>query len=168
MKRFIIPPLLEKFSSFKSNEIVSTFHFPLFSHFVNISACVHQFYNDCVNASDHGNCVEIFEKLPEDSKNLIYFLCSFLTILSSYEEVTRMTLDNLAVVFSPGFLRSDADDPLIAMTKADLERKFVGNLIATLQVPKNRQFRNFYTTNEIEEMGIGNWRKFTVDNENRR
>jgi hypothetical protein len=67
----------------------------------------------------------------------LYFLVSFSRILihEEFEKITLMGRENLGVVFTPGIIRSSSLDPLTAMTKGDVERGFVENLIDNLTIP---------------------------------
>ena len=78
-------------------------------------------------------------KFSEDSKQLIYHICSFLRLVSQekFAQVTLMDSDNLAVVFAPGMIRSDSSDPLVAMARANQEKDFVTNLIQNLDLPSD-------------------------------
>jgi hypothetical protein len=77
------------------------------------------------------------ERFPDDNRNLIYHLISFLRIAAKevHSRLTLMDDENLAVVFSPGFLRSSSMDPMMAMTMANKEKDFVKSMIRTLQLP---------------------------------
>lgn len=65
---------------------------------------------------------------------VIEFFAKFLLKLAAAENVsvTKMGLDNLAIVFSPGFLR--CLDPMKMMANSALEGLFVENLIEVYQV----------------------------------
>jgi len=53
------------------------------------------------------------QQLPRANYNLLHYLCAFLHDVACYSEVNRMTASNLAVVFSPCFIKPEIDDPAL-------------------------------------------------------
>ena len=73
-----------------------------------------EFYQQCVDvAKDEinpisvvmNNVVQIFETLPPLTKSVIIHLFGLLVDVIKNKEVTRMTTENIAIVFAPSFLR---------------------------------------------------------------
>jgi len=50
--------------------------------------------------------------------------------------VNRMTIDNLAIVFAPSFLRNPSEDPLDILAASKFETKFVAHLFHALNKTK--------------------------------
>lgn len=78
--------------------------------------------------------------LPKLNSSVIAFVCSFIAENILQENViakTKMDVENIAVVFTPNFLRNaDITDPKDIMKNAPLEKKFVKNLIQSARKPR--------------------------------
>jgi len=87
------------------------------------------FYNYAIYCTDDPERrAEIMDALPISHYNVIKYLTEFLVELSTYAEYTKMDLSNLAMVFSPCFLRCPANDPLTVMECLPMEGHFVNRL----------------------------------------
>jgi len=92
-----------------------------------------QFYQEAIESShDIKKCVEICKKIPEDNRTILNFVIHFLSRLSEDHVVqkTKMTIENLAVVFAPNILRSKSTDPMTIMRNSNSEKQFVKTLVA--------------------------------------
>jgi len=56
---------------------------------------------------------DAIQQLPRPNYNLLRYLCAFLHDVAGCSEVNRMTAANLAVVFSPCFIKPEVDDPAL-------------------------------------------------------
>eukprot|EP00954_Amorphochlora_amoebiformis_P018313 1325274-Amorphochlora_amoeboformis.AAC.1 len=56
----------------------------------------------------------IVSKLPRLNRNVLEYIIHFVTKIAQprYVKVNKMTVSNLAVVFSPSFMRNPSTDPL--------------------------------------------------------
>lgn len=95
----------------------------------------HEFYDECIKKAHHTEQImQLITRIPPINQKVIEFFAKFLLKLAAAENVsvTKMGLDNLAIVFSPGFLR--CLDPMKMMANSALEGLFVENLIEVYQV----------------------------------
>jgi len=56
---------------------------------------------------------DALRQLPHANYSLLHYLCDFLCNVARYSEVNRMTASNLAMVFSPCFIKPEIDDPAL-------------------------------------------------------
>jgi len=86
-------------------------------------------YDSCVSAAnDPAACLEIISfRIPQLSRDVIWFLITFLQEMARHASITRMGSSNLGMVFAPGLLR--CDDVMKMMTNTAQEGAFVKNLI---------------------------------------
>lgn len=90
------------------------------------------YYDTCTETPQQG--LDVLSKLPKTNQNVIHFIIEFLRRLCQPEvvEVTKMTKDNLAMVFAPSFLRCPYQDYTKAIMAADKEKAFVLFLLNSL------------------------------------
>lgn len=91
-----------------------------------------EFYESCIGAFDNPpNAIACVQQLPELNRNILMFICNFLQVIGRPEnqKITKMTLDNLAMVFAPNFLRSSSDDPMVIFNNTRKEMAFVRLLL---------------------------------------
>lgn len=81
-----------------------------------------QFYEDFISVDTSAqkeivvqNYKEILSKIPVDNFNLLKYICRFLHHLQKYDETTKMSISNLAVVFGPNILRPENEDPALLL-----------------------------------------------------
>ncbi|EGD72388.1 preoptic area regulatory factor 2 [Salpingoeca rosetta] len=92
-------------------------------------------YDECVAASqDSAKAVAVVDKLPSVNKNIVLFITRFLQLVGRPENHahTKMTYDNLAMVWAPNFLRCPSDDPLVIFNNTKKEMQFVRQLVLHL------------------------------------
>ncbi|ETO19031.1 RhoGAP domain-containing protein [Reticulomyxa filosa] len=72
----------------------------------------------------------------EENRESIRYLVSFLKKLLKPEcvEVTKMNLENVAIVFAPTILMCPNDDPTLLMQNSKFEKDFVIQMITNLRV----------------------------------
>ena len=61
---------------------------------------------------------DAIQQLPLANYNLLHYLCEFLQNVARCSEVNQMTASNLAVVFSPCFIKPEIDDPALLVGTA--------------------------------------------------
>ncbi|EKE39525.1 hypothetical protein ENUP19_0284G0070 [Entamoeba nuttalli] len=74
----------------------------------------------------------LLDCLPPINKAMTIFIINFLQRISSYEEKTKMGIDNLAMVFSACMLINDNIDPFSALTKTNVAKSCIAALIRHL------------------------------------
>ena len=60
------------------------------------------------------------------------FLCDFCWQLAQHEGATRMSVSNLALVFSPNLLKDESGDAMVFARNAESEKGFVTVLIGAV------------------------------------
>jgi len=94
-----------------------------------------ELYNDCLQCArqnDPMSCIVIMNKLPEINQKVIAYLLEFVQLMAQPEvqQATKMNIDNLAMVFSPSFLRFEGTtEPANVMTNQKFEQSFIRLLI---------------------------------------
>jgi RhoGAP domain/MyTH4 domain len=98
-----------------------------------------EFYDRSVNnCHDPDYLFQLLNSLPEVNRHVAFTLLSFLKVFAQPENsaATKMTIDNLAMVFAPSFLRCPFDNPSIIFSNAKFEQAFVKTLLThTVNAP---------------------------------
>jgi len=92
-------------------------------------------YDECINASnDSEKSVALIDRLPDINKTILMFITRFLQIIGQPENqpATKMTYDNLSMVWAPNFLRCPSDDPMVIFNNTKREMTFVRQLVLNL------------------------------------
>ncbi|EGC33638.1 hypothetical protein DICPUDRAFT_56354 [Dictyostelium purpureum] len=91
-------------------------------------------YEQCIATTKKEQVCELVASLPLLNQKIIGYIIEFLqeAIKPEYVETSKMGSDNLAMVFSPCFLRSPHTDPNILLGNIFKEKEFVKNLIEGL------------------------------------
>jgi len=81
-----------------------------------------ELYNECLNCGQQNDpmaCLVIMNKLPEINQRVITYLLEFVQFMAQPEVqlATKMTIDNLALVFTSCFLRSEGPTEPAEMLK---------------------------------------------------
>ena len=71
----------------------------------------------------------MLQLIKPSSRACVVFICNFLKKLSEAHAVTKMTVDNLALVFAPNLLKNPSNDPMVFATNSDSEKRFIKYLI---------------------------------------
>jgi len=74
--------------------------------------------------------LKMLQLIKPSSRACVVFICNFLKKLSEAHAVTKMTVDNLALVFAPNLLKNPSNDPMVFATNSDSEKRFIKYLIA--------------------------------------
>jgi len=98
------------------------------------------YYEMCTETPE--KAIEIFRQLPPLSQNVVSFIINFLQELSKPEnvETTKMSKENLAMVFAPSFFRCPYTDYNRALNASEKEKEFVLFLIEGISRAKAIDF----------------------------
>eukprot|EP00055_Hartaetosiga_balthica_P007120 m.24065 g.24065 ORF g.24065 m.24065 type:complete len:589 (+) comp5612_c0_seq1:328-2094(+) len=94
-----------------------------------------EYYEECVKASGSAaQAVEVVNKLPPVNRSIVLFITRFLQNIGRPENqpLTKMTYDNLSMVWAPNFLRCPDDDPLVIFNNTKKEMSFMRQLVLHL------------------------------------
>eukprot|EP00048_Salpingoeca_helianthica_P011974 m.173364 g.173364 ORF g.173364 m.173364 type:complete len:892 (-) comp15305_c0_seq1:324-2999(-) len=92
----------------------------------------HDLYEECLASFDNpAAAIATVSRLPTANYNTLLFIIHFLQLIGRPEnqKITKMTMDNLAMVWAPNFLRCLSSDPMIIFTNARKEMSFVRVLL---------------------------------------
>ncbi|KAL6043684.1 Rho GTPase activating protein 39 [Balamuthia mandrillaris] len=113
-----------------------------------------EFYDACTKEGVESGekAMSVLERLPLTHKQVISFLLRFLIAMSQEEHVakTKMTMDNLALVFAPGFLRCPDPQKMLFMSSA--EQDFLLNLLQGYAA--SRQYAEDVERDEKDGVGV--------------
>eukprot|EP00039_Didymoeca_costata_P016530 m.298259 g.298259 ORF g.298259 m.298259 type:complete len:551 (-) comp16408_c0_seq1:2695-4347(-) len=104
-----------------------------------------ELYYDCIEAyQDVDRSMAIIERMPALNRLLLVYIIRFLQIVGQPENqtITKMTLDNLSMVWAPNFLRCPSEDPMTIFQNTKKEMSFLRNLVVNLD------------TSEASELGL--------------
>ncbi|KJE91608.1 hypothetical protein CAOG_009575 [Capsaspora owczarzaki ATCC 30864] len=94
-----------------------------------------EFYPDCIkNAKEATQAIAIIDGLPQINRDVVRYLISFLKQIGEpgNQAVTKMSLDNLAMVFAPSFLRCPSENPQTIFENTRHEQDFTRTLLEHL------------------------------------
>uniref|UniRef100_A0A3Q3MYY6 Rho GTPase-activating protein 39 n=1 Tax=Mastacembelus armatus TaxID=205130 RepID=A0A3Q3MYY6_9TELE len=95
----------------------------------------HEFYEECINHYDNPEAaVNVVLGLPHINKLVLCYLIRFLQIFAQPANVaiTKMDVNNLAMVMAPNCLRCQSDDPRVIFENTRKEMSFIRVLIQRL------------------------------------
>eukprot|EP00158_Paraphelidium_tribonemae_P003193 Partr_v1_DN25949_c0_g1_i3_m68372 putative Rho GTPase activating protein 39 len=95
----------------------------------------HDLYDYCIkNAEKADMALQVIDKIPENNRNVLLYLISFLQIIAETKNqpVTRMSVNNVAMVFAPNILRCPSDNLQVILENTKYEQAFVRTLITHL------------------------------------
>jgi len=95
-------------------------------------AICHDTYQKCLDNCENATfCSTIVSELPDINRLVVTFVIRFLQGFLTEETIkkTKMTADNLAMVFAPNLLRCPSTDLQVAMDNSKWEMTFVRTLI---------------------------------------
>ncbi|KAI8048413.1 Rho GTPase activation protein [Syncephalis plumigaleata] len=93
-------------------------------------------YRECIsNAEDAKAALAIIDRLPEINRQVAEYIIGFLKVFARPEcsQRTKMTIDNLAMVFAPNFLRCPTSSLTQIFENTRHEQAFVKTLILHMQ-----------------------------------
>jgi len=93
-----------------------------------------ELYDACINScmqneNNSEGAVEVLEQLPQVNKLTALFVVHFLKEVSVNQEVNKMSINNLAMVFAPNFLRCPSEDPQIIFNNQKYEQAWLRALM---------------------------------------
>lgn len=94
-----------------------------------------QFYETCVeNYANADAAIAIVNQLPDINRLVLCYLIRFLQVFAAQEnaQVTKMDVNNLAMVMAPNCLRCESDDPRVIFENTRKEMGFIRTLIQSL------------------------------------
>ena len=88
-------------------------------------------FDECLSAADKPElCVSLVTKCCSPAQiNVLNYLIIFLSDLAQYASKTSMTVDNLALVFAPGIVRTKIEDPQLLLQYSSKQKQFLKNVI---------------------------------------
>ncbi|XP_076450484.1 uncharacterized protein LOC143286698 isoform X3 [Babylonia areolata] len=92
-------------------------------------------YDECVdNHADPGIAISIVHRLPDINRLVLCYLIRFLQVFAAPENaaVTKMDMNNLAMVMAPNCLRCESQDPRVIFENTRKEMGFLRTLIQNL------------------------------------
>ncbi|CAL9704313.1 unnamed protein product [Knipowitschia caucasica] len=93
------------------------------------------FYKQCIsNCDDPGAAITVVQSLPELNRLVLCYFINFLQVFAqpSNVSITKMDVNNLAMVMAPNCLRCQSDDPRIIFENTRKEMAFLRMLIVHL------------------------------------
>jgi len=90
---------------------------------------------EAARSEDPENSVALVQKLPKLNRRVVYFVIEYLRKVAQPENVpkTKMSIQNLAMVFAPNFLRCPSVDPSMIFNTQKHQQTFVRHLIEALE-----------------------------------
>lgn len=95
-----------------------------------------ELYEYCIkNAEKEEMALKVIDKIPEHNRNVLLYLITFLQIVAEpkNQPVTRMSVNNVAMVFAPNILRCPSDNLQVILENTKYEQAFVRTLISGLK-----------------------------------
>uniref|UniRef100_A0A1A8ETN9 Rho GTPase-activating protein 39 n=2 Tax=Nothobranchius korthausae TaxID=1143690 RepID=A0A1A8ETN9_9TELE len=95
----------------------------------------HEFYEECINSYDNPEAaISVVLGLPHINKLVLCYLIRFLQVFAQPANVpiTKMDVNNLAMVMAPNCLRCQSDDPRVIFENTRKEMSFIRVLIQRL------------------------------------
>ncbi|KAK5930303.1 hypothetical protein CgunFtcFv8_026550 [Champsocephalus gunnari] len=95
----------------------------------------HEFYDECISHYDNPEAaVTVVLGLPHINKLVLCYLIRFLQVFAQSDNVTitKMDVNNLAMVMAPNCLRCQSDDPRVIFENTRKEMSFIRVLIQRL------------------------------------
>lgn len=92
-------------------------------------------YDDCIlNYDSSEAAVAVVNRLPEINRLVLSYLIRFLQVFAAPENaaVTKMDVNNLAMVMAPNCLRCESEDPKVIFENTRKEMGFIRTLIQNL------------------------------------
>lgn len=94
-----------------------------------------EFYEACIAAAGNAEvAISTLQLLPELNRKLLTYIIRFLQVVGQeqHQKITKMSPDNLAMVWAPNFLRCPSDDPMVIFNNTKMEMQFVRHLVLNL------------------------------------
>ena len=92
------------------------------------------YYDDCIkNCENYQKAAQTIENLTIHNRRVCKYVIRVLQIFSQpqYSKITKMTVNNVAMVFGPNFLRCPSDNPQVIFENTKYEQSFLKTLITS-------------------------------------
>eukprot|EP00835_Amoeboradix_gromovi_P001332 NODE_58_length_25774_cov_0.240545.p10 type:complete len:127 gc:universal NODE_58_length_25774_cov_0.240545:5741-5361(-) len=89
-------------------------------------------YEECIkNCESYEKAANVIEQLSPNNRRVCKYVIRVLQIFSmpQYSKITKMTVNNVAMVFGPNFLRCPSDNPQTIFENTKYEQSFLKVLI---------------------------------------
>lgn len=89
-------------------------------------------YEECIKQCEDGErAMAVINQLELNNRLVCKYVIRVLQIFSQpiYSKITKMTVNNIAMVFGPNFLRCPSDNPQVIFENTKYEQSFLKNLI---------------------------------------
>jgi hypothetical protein len=95
-------------------------------------------YDACIEAARREEVpamLALIDQLPDTHRRVVHYLVKYLQLVARPEnqDKTKMTVNNLAMVFAPNFLRCPSDNPGVIFESTKYEQIFVRALLLNLK-----------------------------------
>eukprot|EP00049_Salpingoeca_infusionum_P000574 m.40958 g.40958 ORF g.40958 m.40958 type:complete len:610 (+) comp10491_c0_seq1:149-1978(+) len=102
-----------------------------------------ELYEHCIaSCYDTAASVATVDQLPPTNRAIVLFIVRFLQTIGQEENqpYTKMTYDNLSMVWAPNFLRCPSEDPMVIFNNTKKEMNFVRQLVLHLDTQEAAPF----------------------------
>ncbi|KAI9285037.1 Rho GTPase activation protein, partial [Umbelopsis sp. AD052] len=96
-----------------------------------------EYYESCIKYSEDINqAIEVIQNLPDVNRRIVLYMANFLAKFTAPEstQLTRMNVNNLAMVFAPNFLRCPYDSLTRVFENSKWEQAFLRTLIENTEL----------------------------------
>eukprot|EP00035_Acanthoeca_spectabilis_P039608 m.63704 g.63704 ORF g.63704 m.63704 type:complete len:544 (-) comp9675_c0_seq1:163-1794(-) len=94
-----------------------------------------EYYENCIGAANNADmAIATLDLLPELNRKLLTYIIRFLQVIGQKQNqaITKMSHDNLAMVWAPNFLRCPSNDPMVIFNNTKMEMQYVRHLVLNL------------------------------------
>jgi hypothetical protein len=100
-----------------------------------------ELYQFCIdNAEDSMKALQVINEIPKHNQDVLKYLIGFLQVICDPKNQpdTRMSVNNIAMVFAPNILRCPSDNLQLVLENTKFEQAFVRTLIEHLHRQNNK------------------------------
>ncbi|CAG8454648.1 1660_t:CDS:10 [Cetraspora pellucida] len=123
------------------------------------------FYNQCIqNCENKDSAIELVKNLPEINKRVVLFVIDFLQIFTKphITKITKMNVNNLAMVFAPNFLRCPSDNLAVIFENTKYEQMYVRTLLLNLNSREIESGLDYRPNLDKFYYGLNHFKTFVV------
>ena len=105
------------------------------------------YYDECIkNCESYEAANKIIEQLDLTNRRVCKYVIRVLQIFSmpQYSKITKMTVNNVAMVFGPNFLRCPSDNPQVIFENTKYEQSFLKMLIQNSNYKEDPEVSKFF------------------------
>ena len=81
------------------------------------------------NENNTEGALDVLNRLPNVNKATALYVIKFLRKVADNQEVNKMSINNLAMVFAPNFLRCPSEDPQVIFNNTKYEQAWLRALM---------------------------------------